>query len=221
MFESSRLGAGIEVSDVSWQGHQGAICDVSLMVLHRVDLSGVKFDRFIAHGTVFSECNFDGAVLNGAEIIRWRGPWAVEQSPLEHFPSLSPDSTWDPSDFELEDDWYGDEDDSDRGFSIQRWNRPCFVTNCSMRGVEMAVADLSDLFVVDSELLDANLTNANLSDATFGGVSLAGANLTGATLVDCAFLNVDLSGANFTGANLKGVYMEEDVVLNRVIGYER
>jgi len=216
MFEPSRLGPGIEVSDVSWQGHQGAICDVSLMVLHRVDLSGVKFDRFIAHGTVFSECNFDGAVLNGAEIIRWAGPMAIEQNPLEHFPSLAPDSTWDPSDFVLTD---GDEE-TYGGLLAQQWSRTAQIWACSMRAVEMSAANFTGLDIWETNLSGANWIQAELANAKLDGVSLIGANLAGANLYCCDLVRVDLSGANVTGANLTRLTMEE-VNLDGVIGYER
>ena len=216
MFESSRLGPGIEVSDVSWQGHQGAICDVSIMVLHRVDLSGVKFDRFIAHGTVFSECNFDGAVLNGAEIIRWEGPMAIEQDLLEHFPSLAPDSTWDPSDFVLTD---GDEE-TYGGVLAQQWSKTGEIWGCSMRAVEMSAANFTGLRIEETDFSGANLIQAELANAKLEGVSLIGVNLTGANLYCCNRVRVDLSGANLTGANLTGATME-DVNLDGVIGYER
>ena len=216
MFESSRLGPGIEVSDVSWRGHQGAICDVSLMVLHRIDLSGVKFDRFIAHGTVFAECDFDGAVLNGAEIIRWEGPMGIEQDPLEHFPSLSPDSTWDPSDFVLTD---GDEE-TYGGLLAQQWSKAGEIWGCSMRAVEMSAANFTGLHIEETNLSGANLIQAELANAKLEGVSLTGVNLTGANLYCCNLVRVDLSGANLTGANLTGATME-DVNLDGVIGYER
>jgi uncharacterized protein YjbI with pentapeptide repeats len=185
------------------------------MVLHRVDLSEVTFGRFLAHGTVFAECIFSSSSLKGAEVLRWEGQMAIEQDPLEHFPSLSSDSTWDHSHFELED---GDEE-TYGGLVAQRWTKSGQIWGCDMRGAVLTQANLTGLSIEESNLSGANLRQAKLAYGKLENVSLSGADLSGADLYSADFVRVDLSGANLTGAIMTGLSIE-DVILDGVIGYK-
>jgi hypothetical protein len=140
---------------------------------------------------------------------------AIEQHQLEHFPSLAPDSTWDPSHFELED---GDEE-TYGGLLAQRWTKTGEIWGCVMRGVELPHPNLEGLLIEDSNLSGANLTQAKLTHGRLKNVSLAGADLSGADLYGADFVRVDLSGANLTGAIMTGLSME-DVNLDGVFGYK-
>ena len=64
----------------------------------------------------------------------------------------------------------------------------------TLKGADLAGANLSG-----ADLMWANLTDANLSGANLWGADLTDANLTGADLTDA-----NLKGANLSGADLRG-----------------
>ena len=71
MFKSELIGPGLEVFDADWRTLALESLDISLMVLHNVNLSSSRLGNLIAGGTGFDCCNLDGADLRGAWIYDW------------------------------------------------------------------------------------------------------------------------------------------------------
>ena len=66
----------------------------------------------------------------------------------------------------------------------------------------LAGADLSGQYFVNSNFSGANLTSANLADANLKEVNLSGANLTRVELSDANLSRANLTNTNLSGANL-------------------
>ena len=222
MFKSELIGPGLEVFDADWRALVAESLDISLMVLHKVNLSGSRLANLKAVGTGFDCCSLDGADLRGALIQDWTcGDFTEYDDPMEYLPSLASASSWEPDDFELKSQLLDDEIQQLYDFSeLRRWRRKANIFGSSFRGSNLSEARLSGIVIDYSDFSGARLTRAQLGDATFEEVSLKGANLTDADLNGATFRSVDLRGANLSSANLRAVTMQ-DVILDGVIGMQK
>lgn len=214
------LGAGMELSDADWRGLSNENLDLSLMVLHRLDLRGSAFPNVLAVGTGFDCCNFDGALLSRMTLTDWTSSTFLDEDPLEFLPRLDPRSEWDPGSFELIReplDEYSEEIWGDAFMS--RWKRNANVFGSSFRGASLRFAGMSGISISQSDCSGADFSRANLSGTTLEDVSLKGANLLGANLSRSTFRRVELSGAELTGAIWEHVTIEE-VTFDGVVGLD-
>lgn len=214
MFKLELIGMGLEVSDADWRGHEAESLNLSLMVLHGVDLRGVSLPSLLAEGTVFDCCNLDGANLSGAKIGLWTSDTAIEEDPLSVFPTLAAGSTWDPSEFEYE-QW---DDGAFEGLFAARFKRQSLIFGSSFRGVDLSDAQLHGIVLEHSDVSGANLRGVNLADSSIKDVALRGVNLAGACLAGASLIRVNLSGANLAEADVTGLTLE-DVTLDGVVGF--
>jgi len=74
----------------------------------------------------------------------------------------------------------------------------------SLRGADLAFANLTNAQLYRADLRDANLRGANLGDADLRGAFLEGANLGDANLLGTNLSGASLKDANLLGANLRG-----------------
>ncbi len=77
-----------------------------------------------------------------------------------------------------------------------------------MCGFHLVKADLSDAFIMETDLSHANLTRANLSDGHLFGINLRHANLFKANLSHANLKEAHLEGANLLGVTLDKTDLE-------------
>jgi len=222
MFKSELIGPGLEVFDADWRTLALESLDISLMVLHNVNLSSSRLGNLIAGGTGFDCCNLDGADLRGAWIYDWISGDSTEfDNPMDMLPSLASASVWDTDYFKLETQVLEDDVQQVCGFSeLRRWKRSANIFSSSLRGSNLSDANLSGIEIDYCDFSGAELSRARLRYTTFEEVSLKGAILTDVDLTGATFRSVDLSGVNLSSANLLDVTMQ-DVILDGVIGMQK
>lgn len=216
MFKPELIGLGLEVSDADWRGHVAESLNLSLMVLHDVDLRGARLSNLLAEGTTLNGCNLDGADLRGCRMQLWTSDTAIEEDPLSVFPTLAAGSTWDPSDFDYE-QW---DDGAFEGLFAARFKRQSAIFGSSFRGANLSAAQLHGIVLENTDVSGANLHGMNLSGSRIEDVSLRGANLVGACLEGVSMVRVDLSGADLSDADVTGLTLE-DVTLDGVTGFSQ
>ena len=93
---------------------------------------------------------------------------------------------------------------------VKQWNKwreenpdvdPDF-HQATLRGADLALANLTGADLGGAELGSAKLSGANLSTADLGGACLSRAHLNGAHLIAADLSSADLNSANFMGAEL-------------------
>lgn len=218
MFKSELIGPGLEVFDADWRALVAESLDISLMVLHRVNLNGSRLANLKALGTGFDCCNLDGADLRGTCIQDWSVVFPEGDSNF-FYPTLASASSWEPDEFE-----FGKEPNEERGqlydLGQEAWKRKAAIFGSSFRGSNLCDSNLSGIEIDYCDFSGAELSRARLRYTTFEEVSLKGANLTDADLTGATFRSVDLSGVNLSSANLLDVTMQ-DVILDGVIGMQK
>lgn len=79
----------------------------------------------------------------------------------------------------------------------------------SLRGLEAAHADLSEIELPNADLRHCNLQMANLQQANLSGADLQGADLRAADLQNANLRGANLQGSNLQGANLRNAELWE------------
>jgi hypothetical protein len=87
-----------------------------------------------------------------------------------------------------------------------------------LRPFNLFRAELSNQWLVASDLRGAILARANLAGAELTGANLAGANLQRANLAGAELTGANLAGANLWGANLKGANLQRANLVGEVLG---
>jgi uncharacterized protein YjbI with pentapeptide repeats len=78
----------------------------------------------------------------------------------------------------------------------------CIVSAATFRGVDLSGANLRDILIVGSKILDSDFSAADLTDARISTSDLSGSNFTEATLDRVHFTTVNLSGTLFKNAKI-------------------
>jgi uncharacterized protein YjbI with pentapeptide repeats len=78
-----------------------------------------------------------------------------------------------------------------------------------LSGINFSESDLSEVFFIDTKLVEANFFGANLERVSFSLANLYNANLMNAFLMNAHFAGAILCGATLKGANLEGAAIIE------------
>ena len=78
----------------------------------------------------------------------------------------------------------------------------CIVSAANFKGVDLSGANLRDILIVSSRILESDFSAADLADARVSNSDLSGSNFSGATLDRVHFTTVDLSGTLFKNAKI-------------------
>jgi hypothetical protein len=94
-------------------------------------------------------------------------------------------------------------------FHSAGWWVPSGLSDMYLGFVSLKVSDLSQSYMIGTDLTGADLIDAYLLGANLTGANLTGANLTGANLTGANLTGANLTGANLTGADLEEANLEE------------